>query len=105
MIKFLSRDKGLHGLIIFLYFSLLYCYLSFSLPIYAQEAQTELVAAKYEITLKEILDLPTQSLRNFIVTVPNVVRAERLPGDILRVEGIGQGRTFIHVWDAAGRRT
>ncbi|MCP5468031.1 MAG: hypothetical protein H7A32_02040 [Deltaproteobacteria bacterium] len=77
----------------------------FSRVVYAQALESQVAIPRYELALREVLDIQAQSLRNFVVTIPNIIKADRLPGDVLRIEGVGQGRTFIHVWDAAGRHT
>ncbi|MFO1520240.1 MAG: hypothetical protein U1F57_11370 [bacterium] len=69
------------------------------------QVENSLEIPRVEMVYREIKDFPVDGLRNFVITVSGIIEAQSLPGNVLRVEAVGQGTTFLHIWDSQGRRT
>ncbi|MFO1463936.1 MAG: carboxypeptidase-like regulatory domain-containing protein [bacterium] len=70
------------------------------------QIETENIAVpRIEMTFREIRDIPVPGLREYVLTQSGVVNIEQIPGNVLRLEAVGQGSTFLHIWDSSGRRT
>jgi len=48
--------------------------------------------------------IPAAGLKRFMVTEPKMLSAKRVEGKV-SITGVGLGRSYMHVWDAEGRRT
>ncbi|HTL71119.1 MAG TPA: SdrD B-like domain-containing protein [Candidatus Eisenbacteria bacterium] len=73
-----------------------------------QRSLDELAASGRTVELElgqSLLVTPAGAIQKFIATDEGVVSFEASSTSLLRVEGKGLGSTFVHVWDAGGRKT
>lgn len=58
-----------------------------------------------EIQQGKSLSLHISGMQRFLVTQPEIIRAEREAPEQILVTGLNIGYTYLHVWDANGRQT
>ena len=58
-----------------------------------------------ELELNQSLFASGRGIEKFVATEENLVAFEPIGSDILKITGVGIGKTFVHVWDGDGRHT